>query len=70
MKSAVNFQFDSGGDGLHAHYASEARQRVVQVGVSLTVIQEVFLAAKRKLADAAVACVQAPAVGDLVFSQS
>lgn len=66
----MNFQLKSGGDSLHAHDTAEACQRVVQVWVPLTVFQEVLLTVKRKLADAAVARVQAPAVGDLVFSQS
>lgn len=70
VEGTMDLEFQCGGDGLHAHYTAETCQGVPQVRVHLAMLQEVLFTLQWHLTNAATACVQALAMGDLVLSQS
>lgn len=69
VEGTVDLELQCGGDCLHAHHTAETCQGIPQVRVHLAMFQEVLLTLQRHLTNAAAACVQALAMGDLVLSQ-
>lgn len=61
----IDLQLQGGGDGLHAHHAAEARQRIAEVRVHLAVLYELLFTLQRHLTDSTGASVQTFTVGHL-----
>lgn len=69
VEGTMDLELQCGGDCLHAHHTAETCQGVPQVRVHLAMFQEVLLTLQWHLTNAAAACVQTLAMGDLVLSQ-
>lgn len=69
VESTMDLELQCRGDCLHAHHTAETCQRVPQVRVHLTMLQEVLLTMQWHLTNAAAACVQTLAMCDLVLSK-
>ncbi len=69
VKSTMDLELQCGGHCLHAHHTAETCQGVPQVRVHLAMLQKVLLTLQWHLTNAAAACVQTLAMGDLVLSQ-